>query len=187
MANENNRYQSILDAALELFLKQGYTSTSIAQIRNKSGATTGSIYHFFKGKPDIAVALWDQAVAGWTRETRNTPQTASAEDTIKASVNGLLRWGSANPDLFRLFEELKVKAQTEGEFETIKQQMENVHLQGEALYATWQVLGAVKPIPWSVASALIVGPAYTLLSTERVVCDKDRQFLVKMAWEAVRK
>ena len=187
MADENNRYQSILDAALVLFLDQGYTSTSIAQIRSKSGATTGSIYHFFKGKPDIAVALWDQAVAGWTRETRNTPQSPSAEDAIKASVNGLLRWGSANPDLFRLFEELKVKAQTEEEFTAIKQQMESVHLQGEALYATWRVLGAVKPIPWSVASALIVGPAYTLLSTEKVVSDKDRAFLVKMAWEAVKK
>ncbi len=187
MVNENNIYQSILDAGLELFLEQGYTSTSIVQISNKSGTTTGSIHHFFKGKPDIAVALWDQAVAGWTRETRNTLQTASAEDTIKASVNGLLRWGSANPDLFRLFEELKVKAQTTEDFKTIRQEMENVNLQGKALYATWHALGAVKPIPWSLASALIVGPAYTLLSTERTVPDKDRAFLVKMAWEAVRK
>ncbi len=99
----------------------------------------------------------------------------------------MVRWGSDNPDLFRLFEELKVRARSDDDFVPIKQQMEQVHLQGEALYATWRVLGAVKPIPWSVASALIVGPAYTLLSTERVISGKDRKFLVRMAWEAVKK
>ncbi len=187
MASKRNPYQSILDSALKLFLKNGYTSTSLAQISEDCQTPVAKLEHVFKDKAQIALALWDQAVAGWTRETRNTPQGPSAEDAIKASVNGLLRWGSANPDLYRLFEELKVKAQNEKDFEPIKQQMEQVHLQGEALYATWQVLGAVKPIPWSVASALIVGPAYTLLSTERVVREKDREFLVQMAWEAVKK
>lgn len=187
MANDNNSYQSILNAALQLFLTQGYATTTTAQICRKSSIKTSTLHQYFEDKPEIAIALWDQAVAGWTRETRNTPQSASAEDTIKASVNGLLRWGSANPDLYRHFEKLKVRALTDDDFAPVKRQMEQVHLQGEALYATWRVLGAVKPIPWSVASALIVGPAYTLLSTERVVSGKDRKFLVEMAWEAVRK
>ncbi len=187
MANDNNPHQSILDAALQLFLTQGYATTTLAQICRKSRVKSAVLHQCFEDKPDLAIALWDQAVAGWTREARNTPQSASAEDTIKASVNGLVRWGSDNPDLFRLFEELKVRARSDDDFVPIKQQMEQVHLQGEALYATWRVLGAVKPIPWSVASALIVGPAYTLLSTERVVSGKDRKFLVRMAWEAVKK
>ncbi|KZL12517.1 DNA-binding transcriptional repressor AcrR [Pseudovibrio axinellae] len=187
MVIDNIHYQPVLDAALELFLKKGYARTTMDDISVKSGVRTGSIYRSFKRKADIAAALWGQAVAGWSKEVRDTPQEQSAEDAIKASVNGLLRWGSANPELFRLFEELKVRAQSESDFDCIKQQIHKVHLQGEALYATWEVQGVVKLIPWAVASALIVGPAYTLLSTQRYVSDEDRECLVNMAWEAVKK
>lgn len=186
MTRGNNLHQSILDAALELFLKHGYANTTIAEICDKSGVATGSIYHDFKGKPDIAVALWNQSVNGWRTQTGNAPQTQSVEDAIKASVSGLLKWGSEKPDHFRLFEEFKVKAQTEDGLVTIKEQIHAVHLQGEAHYSTWRGLGAVKDISWSIASCLIVGPSYAFLNTEEIVTAKDREILVEMAWDAVK-
>ncbi|SDQ95812.1 TetR/AcrR family transcriptional regulator [Pseudovibrio sp. Tun.PSC04-5.I4] len=186
MPRGNNLHQTILDAALELFLRHGYANISIAEISEKSGAATGDIYQYFKGKPDIAVALWNQSVNGWRTQTRNTPQTHSVEDAIKASVSGLLKWGSEKPQQFRVFEEFKVKAQTEVGFVTIKEQIHAVHLQGEALYSTWRGLGAVKDISWNIASCLIVGPSYAFLNTEETVTVKDREVLVEMAWEAVK-
>ncbi|HTO27428.1 MAG TPA: TetR family transcriptional regulator, partial [Devosia sp.] len=44
-----DRRRQILDAALSAFLERGYAATSIADIRARSGASTGSIYHFFAG------------------------------------------------------------------------------------------------------------------------------------------
>lgn len=45
--------RSILDAAYELFLQQGYTATSMRQIASRSGLALGSIYNHFESKEVI--------------------------------------------------------------------------------------------------------------------------------------
>jgi AcrR family transcriptional regulator len=48
----------IIVASNELFRRYGYNGTSLSQISTASGATTGSIYHFFPGgKEDLGVAV----------------------------------------------------------------------------------------------------------------------------------
>lgn len=48
----------IIVASNELFRRYGYNGTSLSQISTASGATTGSIYHFFTGgKEDLGVAV----------------------------------------------------------------------------------------------------------------------------------
>lgn len=47
----------ILDAARELFHRQGYRATSIGQIRQRAGASASSVYHFFPSKEDLLVAV----------------------------------------------------------------------------------------------------------------------------------
>jgi len=49
--------QSILDAAVELFLEQGVTRTSLAEIAAKAGHTRGAIYHHFENKGQIIEEL----------------------------------------------------------------------------------------------------------------------------------
>ena len=43
----------ILEAALELFAKQGFHNTSIEQIRKKAGVSKGLIYNYFSSKEDL--------------------------------------------------------------------------------------------------------------------------------------
>src|SRR6266508_4917945 len=50
----------IIVATNELFRRHGYNGTSLSQISEASGATIGSIYHFFPGgKEALAVAVVD--------------------------------------------------------------------------------------------------------------------------------
>ena len=44
---------AIEDAAVELFLKQGYHATSMRQIADQAGLALGGIYNHFKGKEEI--------------------------------------------------------------------------------------------------------------------------------------
>lgn len=46
----------IVTAANELFRRQGFNGTSLSQIVKASGATTGSVYHFFPGGKDELTA-----------------------------------------------------------------------------------------------------------------------------------
>jgi AcrR family transcriptional regulator len=50
----------ILEAALELFSHQGFKATSIRDIAEKAGVSTGNVYHHFKDKDAIFRALLGQ-------------------------------------------------------------------------------------------------------------------------------
>jgi AcrR family transcriptional regulator len=49
--------QRILDAARDLFWRQGYTATGIAQILKAADANSGSLYYFFPTKEDLLLAV----------------------------------------------------------------------------------------------------------------------------------
>jgi TetR/AcrR family transcriptional regulator len=50
----------ILEAALQLFSKQGYRSTSIREIAEMAGLSTGNVYHHFPDKESLFRTLLDQ-------------------------------------------------------------------------------------------------------------------------------
>ena len=47
----------IIQAAMELFWRKGYGSTSIADILETAKVNSGSLYYFFKGKQELLVAV----------------------------------------------------------------------------------------------------------------------------------
>ena len=49
----------IVAAAMALFRRKGYGSTSIADICEASGVNAGSLYHFFPAKQDLLLAVLD--------------------------------------------------------------------------------------------------------------------------------
>ncbi len=62
----------ILDASLKLFLQKGYDRTTVHDIVEQlGGLTKGAIYHHFKSKEDIFIAIADRMgrnVADWMNE-----------------------------------------------------------------------------------------------------------------------
>ena len=48
---------TIEDAAIELFIEQGYHATSMRQIADKAGLALGGIYNHFKSKDEIFEAV----------------------------------------------------------------------------------------------------------------------------------
>ncbi len=56
--------QLILDAAYRLFMEKGYERTSIQDIIDQlGGLSKGAIYHHFKSKEDILIAVSDRMTA----------------------------------------------------------------------------------------------------------------------------
>jgi AcrR family transcriptional regulator len=75
----------ILHTALELFSKNGYDATSVAEICHKVKVSKGAFYHHFPSKQDLFLAL----MAGWLGELDGMLQAAtmSAEDVPQAIEN----------------------------------------------------------------------------------------------------
>lgn len=92
------RRQAILDAALECFSTLGYDQTTLADIRKKAGASTGSIYHHFGSKERIAAELYLDGV----RRTQEVGiqallPTRTARTGIAAQVGAYIDWVVDNP------------------------------------------------------------------------------------------
>ncbi|GAB5489558.1 MAG: TetR/AcrR family transcriptional regulator [Parasphingorhabdus sp.] len=72
----------VLDAAEKLFFEQGYDATSVADVAIEAQCSIGSVYHHFKDKKAIALALFDRM----TREFEITSEEAMDP----------MRWQGAN-------------------------------------------------------------------------------------------
>ena len=51
----------ILDAAMELFRRQGFDQTTMREIAAEAGVATGAAYYYFDSKDAIVLAFYDQA------------------------------------------------------------------------------------------------------------------------------
>jgi AcrR family transcriptional regulator len=185
----DERRESILEAALGCFLEKGYIATTINDIREASGATTGSIYHFFDGKGALAMALLEDAIAGWSGESQSSSEAPEA--VIKASAGGLVTWGLKNPELFRFMDEIRTLAVTAPEFAAIADTLAEGQGSAQAAYSKFVKARKVKDIPWPAAHSLILGPAYNYLrlataGRARVAAKRAAEIMADAAWAAVK-
>jgi AcrR family transcriptional regulator len=96
------RKEAILSAALDCFVRQGYTATTVEDICRESGASVGSVYHHFGGKDRIAAAIYVDSLAGYQA---GFLATLRAHDDARAGVEALVRhhlaWMRDHPDVAR--------------------------------------------------------------------------------------
>jgi AcrR family transcriptional regulator len=80
--------QRILDIARELFARQGFTGTSIADIAGELGTTTAALYYHFRSKADILNALLAEPMVAYKRiiETLESGST-SPDDLLGAFID----------------------------------------------------------------------------------------------------
>ena len=57
--NTRNTRGKIIDAAWQLFYRQGYDDTTVEEIIEESGTSRGSFYHYFRGKDALLSTLAD--------------------------------------------------------------------------------------------------------------------------------
>ena len=86
--------QPIIDAAVTLFRRQGYSATGLNDIVDASGAPKGSLYHYFPdGKPSIAVAAVAEAGRRVARTVAELAKDAgSTGELIRAHARLLAGW-----------------------------------------------------------------------------------------------
>jgi len=93
----------ILSAAREIFLKEGYENTSIRKIATAIEYSPGIIYHHFKDKNELLLALHDKAfeckIEALFLSVQNMPDPL---ERLKATGKGYLQYGIDNPQDYEL-------------------------------------------------------------------------------------
>jgi AcrR family transcriptional regulator len=76
--------RALLEAAREVFTRQGFADASIADVVERAGSSVGSLYHHFGGKSELFVALWQEHQAAY-------------ETAASTAVAGARRAGVSDP------------------------------------------------------------------------------------------
>ena len=81
--------QRILAIAADLFARQGYTGTSIADIARELGTTTAALYYHFPSKSAILGGLLARPITGYTRllDSLDADGGATPEDLLGAIID----------------------------------------------------------------------------------------------------
>lgn len=85
--------QRIMDAAAELFLRQGYTETSLRHIASAVGMKAGSLYYHFNSKDDLLTAILRRGITVMVdafATAATEVRTASPREVIAAHVRAHL-------------------------------------------------------------------------------------------------
>jgi AcrR family transcriptional regulator len=151
-----DRRRDILDAALRGFAEKGLAGTTVEEVRRRSGASVGSIYHHFGDKEGIAAALYVDALRDYQAGLLALLEEGrDAERTVKALVRHHLRWVEADPDRARFL----LSGRPPRAAGTIAELNRNA-LRATAAWVDREVAaGRMAALPIDIFYSVLVGPA----------------------------
>jgi AcrR family transcriptional regulator len=187
-----SRKDEILKAALACFIEVGVDATTVEMIRDRSGASIGSLYHHFGNKERIIAALYLAGTAEYAALLeKGFAEAHSAEACIKLLVTSYIDWVVSNPDWARfiLHSRGRVEASELGEqlreanrlhFERIQQAL--VGYREQQLF---------KVMPADCFASVVIGPTHDfarnwLAGRTRTQLSACRELLAQVAWDSVK-
>jgi AcrR family transcriptional regulator len=188
----STRRDAILEAALECFDARGVSGTTIDDVRERAGASVGSIYHHFGGKEQLAATLHVEAARSYQAGFLGVLQE---QGTARAGIEGIvryhLRWVGEHPKLARYMLAgggIEVAAST-------ATQLRELNRNFFAAISDWVApharRGALRPFAVDLYAALVLGPSqefarHWLAGRTTTSLRVAEPALVSAAWNAVR-
>ncbi|GCE22383.1 TetR/AcrR family transcriptional regulator [Dictyobacter kobayashii] len=187
------RRQAILMAALKLFATRGYTETTMEDIRQLSGASTGSIYHHFENKEKLALALYLEGRKGLNSHLQAIMDTPglSLEEVIKTLVSTYLGWFAANPDLGQYIIQADSTEYLSAQVQSLQQSSDAVSQHIMAWLRPFIDDGSIALYPDQLYVPLLLGPSREfvrrwLKTRQNSDFHTAQQELARAAWHTLR-
>src|SRR6516225_3328335 len=99
----HERRRQLLDAALEVFVSQGYHAAAMDEIAERAGVSKPVLYQHFPGKLDLYLALLDESVDALAATVRNA--LASSTDNkqrVAATFSAYFEYMESEGRAYRL-------------------------------------------------------------------------------------
>ena len=188
----STRKDEILQAALACVTEVGVDATTIEMIRDRSGASIGSLYHHFGNKERIIAALYLAGTAQYAELLeQGFARADSAEACVKLLVTSYIDWVVANPDWARFVLHSRSRVEA-GEMGEQLREANREHFQRIfAALSRYREEGLFKAMPVDCFASVIIGPTHDLsrnwlagrTQTQLADC---RELLAQLAWDSVR-
>ena len=122
---KKERQSQIMEAAMKVFTKKGYSNARVDDIVEESGLSKGAIYHHFEGKKDIFLAL----IGHW--ETQTFPDFYSRNGKDRSASSTLRDFAN---EIIKVYKTRSYVFHAEVEFWSLSNQDEEVRKRSQDLY-----------------------------------------------------
>ncbi len=138
----------ILDAAIDCFIKMGFTNVTTAKVSDSAGVSRGAMLHHFPSKLELIRAaieyLHDKLVEDFTKRMTDIP--SSLQDKAKRRAGLDAYYDHLHCDLFAAYHELCVAGRTDPELAVILQLSverfeDHIYESNETLWKEWSERG----------------------------------------------
>jgi AcrR family transcriptional regulator len=148
--------EAILEAAAQVFERQGYSAGTTNRIAERAGVSIGSLYQYFPNKDAILVALVYRHLAESTAELgphlERLSRGARFDDVLPEIVNAMVALHALAPGLHRvLFEETQLPPALRAELDGLEDWL--VDLAADALAAD----SCSRPVDPRLSARVVIG------------------------------
>jgi len=190
-ASTKQRKENIIQAALSCFTELGFQDTSMVDICTRAGASTGSVYHHFKSKEQLAAAVYLEGIESYQAGLLTMlEKETEAFKGISSVISYHLNWVQSNPDWSQfLFQKRHASFLLDNEDALLV--LNKTFMKG---ISTWFephiAAGTIRPLAWDMVIALLLGPCqeYTsLYLLKNTLTDLDQAIhnLSLAAWRSL--
>jgi len=164
----------ILDAAIDCFIKLGYTKVTTAKVSDFAGVSRGAMLHHFPSKLELIRAaieyLHDKLLEDYTLKVSSIPGTLTGKARRRAGLEAY--WEHLNADLFVAYHELCIAGRTDPELEEILKQSvarfeEHVRETNHDLFEEWSDRGDRYLLAMDLTKFLMEGMAVGQIASDR--------------------
>ena len=185
------RRRDILRAALACFSEIGFSRTTMADICRRARASTGSLYHQFASKEELAAELYLEGIsdyqAGWIAALE---AQADAKAGIRAVISYYLTWVRANEDWARYLFTRRHSVLTPAAEQKFEQLRADFLRRAAQWFGPQVEAGRLRRLPVDIYIALLAGPylEYTRQYLSGGACTpvkKAAELLAEAAWQSI--
>lgn len=153
-----NKEQEIRAAALKLFVEFGFHGTPTSKIAREAGVANGTLFHYFKTKEDLIVALYNHIKDGlndYLLDTQNEEDLL--KDKMKHMYAGSLQWGLKHKPEFYFIQQFHFSPHLAKVSTADIEKQSRLHMQ---LLQDGLSDGVFKPLPLELIRSIFTGNVY---------------------------
>ncbi|MFD1144700.1 TetR/AcrR family transcriptional regulator [Larkinella insperata] len=181
--------EKILATALRLFVTNGFHGTPTSKIASEAGVSNGTLFHYFKTKDELVVALYTTIKGELNQFLESQINTAStSKEKFRRFFVGSVEWALNNGDAFYFIQQFRFSPHLNLVSEEETRQQSEMHTQ---LLQEAQSLNGLKPLPVDLIATLTasqINGVHQYLVEKAVGPDEQRKLIddvFELTWATV--
>jgi AcrR family transcriptional regulator len=178
-----NKKESVINAALKLFVENGFHGTATAKIAQEAGVANGTLFQYFKTKEELIIALFIQIKDEMADAiVKNTTNMDDVKQSMKSQILSSLNWAMDHPIKFHFIQQFH----TSPYMNQVKQEVIDKYLEPQfTLIEKGKKKGIVKSLPIDLIYALISNQTFGLYQfiTAKKLSKPKREETIDMTFD----